>query len=112
MSTAFKCTPPVGRKGPQGGTAGAPGKSGRGGILMSNLAGGAALLAAMLLSGLLLARPSLGQGVSPGQVQESTWNWSGMLVYRDANRSPWPQKINGDRVIFFRRLNNTGVGSR
>jgi lysophospholipase L1-like esterase len=83
-------------------TAGAPAKSGCSGILnIWNLGAGAALFPTMLLSGLLLARPSLGQGVSPSQVPESAQDWSGMLVYRDANRSPWPQKINGDRVIFF-----------
>lgn len=83
-------------------TAGAPAKPGCSGILkIWNLGGGAALLPTMLLSGLLLARPSLGQGVSPSQARESAQDWSGMLVYRDANRSPWPQKINGDRVIFF-----------
>lgn len=63
--------------------------------------GGTALLAAVLSSGLLLARPSLGQGVLPGQVRESARDWSGMLVYSDANRSLLLQKNNGNRVIFF-----------
>ena len=55
----------------------------------------AALFAAMLLSGLLLATLCL------AQVRESTRDWSGMTVYRSANSSAWSQKTHGDRVVFF-----------
>lgn len=59
------------------------------------LGGRAALFAAMLSSGMLLAPLSL------AQVRESARDWSGMSVYRTANSSAWPQKTNGGRVVFF-----------
>ena len=67
------------------------GKDHLGGIL----SGRAALCAAMLSSGLLLATPSR------AQVRENTREWSGMSVYRAANSSAWSRKTNGDRVVFF-----------
>jgi acyl-CoA thioesterase I len=59
------------------------------------------LVAATLASFLLRGPPPLPAAESPSPVPQSARDWSGLLVYREANRSAWQRAANADRVIFF-----------
>lgn len=60
------------------------------------------LLAAAVLSHCLApGRPSLAAGESSGSAPQSARNWSGLSVYREADRSAWGRESDGRRVIFF-----------
>jgi len=60
------------------------------------------MLAAAVLSHCLVpGPPSLAAGESPGSAAPSARDWSGLSVYREANRSVWRGKPDKGRVIFF-----------
>ena len=60
------------------------------------------LLAAAVLSHCLVSGPpSLAAGESPGSALQSAGDWSGLSVFREANRTVWQDKSDGGRVIFF-----------
>jgi acyl-CoA thioesterase I len=79
-----------------------PGLDARASKVMSHIRPAKFLLAAALLSHCLVpGAPSLASGESPESTPQSAGDWSGLSVYREANRSVWQDKSDRDRVVFF-----------